>query len=149
MTTKSPLVMVVDDEPHLCNILRRVLELEGYRAITAPDGEAALRLAEENKPDVILLDLVMPGINGREVCRRVREFSAETRIIYFTAKADPTDPVQFRELHREADGFIAKPATSKQILAKLNDVLHHPRKKPEHPPRSSSDSASFPRRPIP
>jgi len=128
MTKENPLILVVDDEPHLCNILRRVLELEGYRAITASDGETALRLAEENKPDVILLDLIMPGINGREVCQRVRSLSMESRIIYFTAKADPTDLSQFRELHSEADAFITKPATGKQILAKVNDVLHRPRK---------------------
>jgi len=60
--------MVVDDEPRLCDVLRRVLEKAGYRVITALDGETALGPIKENKPDVILLDLLMPGIDGREVC---------------------------------------------------------------------------------
>ena len=123
MVTNSHKVLVVDDELHLCNILRRILEREGYRVITAPDGEAALRLTEEEKPDVILLDLMMPGIDGREVCHRVREFSAATQIIYFTAKVMLTDPLKLKELHHEADAFITKPATSKQILSKVSGVL--------------------------
>ena len=123
MTAGSPLVLVVDDEFHMCNILRRILEKEGYRVITALDGETALKVTREKNPDVILLDLVMPGIDGREVCRRVREFSPATQIIYFTAKVEPVDPLQLKELRREADAFIAKPATSKQILSSVNGVL--------------------------
>ena len=123
MVRGSPLVMVVDDEPRMCDVLRRVLEKEGYRVITALDGETALGLIKENKPDVILLDLLMPGINGREVCHRLRELSTPTRIIYFTAKGKPTDPLELKELHDEADAFIAKPATSKQILSRLSRVL--------------------------
>lgn len=122
MVTSSPLVLVVDDEIHMCHVLRRILEKEGYKVITAPDGEKALRLTKEKKPDVILLDLMMPGINGREVCQRVREFSTKTQIIYFTAKVEP-DPLKLRELRSEADAFIAKPATSKQILSKVSSVL--------------------------
>jgi len=87
----------------------------------APDGEVAVGLTEEEKPGVILLDIMMPGINAREVCRRVREFSTATQIIYFTAKVMLTDPL--KELHREADAFITKPATSKQILSKASGVL--------------------------
>ena len=123
MVTNSPKVLVVDDELHLCNVLRRILEREGYKVITAPDGEAAIQFTEEEKPDVILLDLMMPGIDGREVCRKVREFSATTQIIYFTAKVMLTDPLELKELHREADAFITKPATSKQILSKVSGVL--------------------------
>ncbi len=123
MAMYSPLVMVVDDERHMCNVLYRVLKREGYRVITAPDGETALGLVKEKQPDVILLDLVMPGMDGREVCRKVREFSATTKIIYFTAKVDPIDRLELKELRREADAFIAKPATSKQILSKVSNVL--------------------------
>ena len=114
--------MVVDDEPGMCNVLRRVLEKEGYRVITASDGETALRLIKTKTPDVILLDILMPGIDGREVCRRVREFSTKTQIIYFTAKAE-LDPLKLNELRSEADAFIAKPATGKQILSKVRIVL--------------------------
>ncbi|MFC2071830.1 response regulator transcription factor [Chloroflexota bacterium] len=123
MVTSSPKVLVVDDELHLCKILRRILEREGYKVKTATDGETALRFTKEERPDVILLDLMMPGIDGREVCRRVRQFSAATQIIYFTAKVMLTDPLKLKELHREADAFITKPATSKQILSKVSGVL--------------------------
>ncbi len=128
MVTNNPLVLVVDDELHLRNVLRRILKKEGYQVITAADGQAALRLIEEEEPDVILLDILMPGIDGREVCRRVRQFSTATQIIYFTAKVMPTDPLKLKELRREADAFIAKPATSQQILSKVSGVLqgaHH------------------------
>ncbi len=114
-------VLVVDDELHICNVLRRILKKEGYEVITAPDGETALQFTKEEKIDVILLDLMMPGIDGREVCRRVRQFSKTTQIIYFTAKVMPTDPL--KELRCEADAFITKPATSKKILSKVSGVL--------------------------
>ncbi len=123
MVTGSPLVLVIDDEPRLCNVLRCILEQEGYRVITAPDGETALRLIKETKPDVILLDLTMPGIDGREVSQRVPELSVSTRIIYMTARADPIAPSELKGVHREADAFIAKPATSKQILSTVSRVL--------------------------
>ena len=123
MVADSPLVLVVDDELHICNILRRILKQGGYQVITAPDGKTALRLIQEKKPDVILLDLLMPGMDGREVCQRVRESSTKTQIVYFTAKPDALDPLESKELRREADAFIAKPATSKQILSEVNRVL--------------------------
>ena len=119
----NPTVLVVDDELHMCNILRRILEKAGYKVITALDGETALQLAREKKPDVILLDIVMPGIDGREVCHRVREFSTSTQIIYFTAKAEPSEASQLRELRYEADAIIAKPASSRQIISRVSRVL--------------------------
>ena len=125
MVQGNPLVLVVDDEPNMCDIVRRILEKERYKVITAPDGETALKLAEENKPDVILLDIMLPGIDGREVCRRVREVFPATRIIYLTAKVEPDNSLELRELSSEADAFIAKPATSKQILSRVNNVLRY------------------------
>ncbi len=123
MVKNNTLVLVVDDEPIMCNILKRILTEDGYKVITVSNGKRALELAKEKSPDVILLDLMLPGINGREVCHRVREFSAASRIIYLTAKAAPTNPSELEELRNEADAFIAKPATSKQILSKINSVL--------------------------
>ena len=123
MVISNPLVLVVDDEHHMCNILRRILEKEGYKVITAPEGMTALKLTEENNPDVILLDLMMPGIDGREGCRRVRELFPAIQIIYFTAKVEPIDTLKLRELRSEADAFIAKPATSRKILSGISRVL--------------------------
>ena len=123
MVTDGIYVMVVDDEPHLCNGLRRVLEKEGYEVSTAQDGQAALGLIDKRMPDVILLDLMMPGMDGREVCRRIHEASPTTKVIYFTAKAKPIDPAVFRQLRTEADAFITKPATSRQIISQVGNVL--------------------------
>ena len=122
MVTDNALVLVVDDEFQMCNILRRILKQEGYKVITAPDGETAVRLTKESKPDVILLDLLMPGIDGREVRRRVREFTTKTQIIYFTATME-SDELKLKELRSEADAFITKPAASKQILSRVSNVL--------------------------
>ena len=123
MVEGGPLVLVVDDEPHMCNVLHRILKNGGYKVVTALDGETALWHTKEKKINVILLDLMMPGIDGREVCRRVREISTETQIIYFTAKVEPINPLKLKELRSEADAFIAKPATGKQILSKVSSVL--------------------------
>ena len=98
MVANSPQVLVVDDELHMRNVLSRILTQEGYKVVTAPDGETALGLIKEIKPAVILLEVVMPGIDGREVCRRVRQCFPETQIIYFTAKVEPMNPLKLKEL---------------------------------------------------
>lgn len=127
MVADSAYVLVVDDERHLCNGLRRVLEKEGYEVSTAQDGLTALGMVDERPPDVILLDLMMPGLDGREVCRRVREVAPAIQVIYFTAKAEPIDATVFRQLRSEADAFLSKPATSRQILSKVSSVLRQAR----------------------
>ena len=123
MLKDNPLILIVDDEIYMCNALRRILKQAGYRIIAATDGETALRLTEKKKPDVILLDVMMPGMDGREVCRRVRQLNTGTQIIYFTAKIDLVDPSRTIESYKEADAVISKPATGKQILSKVNSVL--------------------------
>lgn len=123
MAAKSAHVLVVDDEPHLCVALSRILEKGGYRVTTTTSGQTALELIEEKRPDVVLLDLMMPGLDGREVCRRIRESDIEIRVIYFTAKADASDPSKLKELRKEADDFLIKPATSRQIISKVSSVL--------------------------
>ncbi len=122
MIKSDILVMVVDDEPSMCDVIERILKQEGYKVIMASNGKRALKLAEENKPDVILLDLGMPGMDGREVCRRIRGLSTKTQIIYFTARVEQ-GPAKLKELRSEADAFITKPAISKQILSRISSVL--------------------------
>jgi CheY-like chemotaxis protein len=123
MMTKRPQILIVDDEPHLRNGLRRILNEEGYETMIAADGETALMLAEEKKPDIVLLDIMMPGMDGREVCRRLRKVAAETQIIYLTAKVEPNGLLHAKYPRGEADAFIAKPATSKRILSKIESLL--------------------------
>jgi len=127
MAPNSAHVIVVDDEPNLCVVIQRILEKGGYRVTTTTEGQTALKLVQDIKPDVVLLDLMMPGLNGQEVSRRIRESGADTRIIYFTAKADASDPSMLKKLHEGADGILIKPATSKQILSKVESVLKNVR----------------------
>ena len=133
MTTRMPHILVVDDEPHLRNGLRRVLEKEGYEVTTAPDGETALKIAREKEPDVVLLDIMMPGMDGREVCRRIREVVTAIQVIYITARAEPNDPLQLKQLRSEAEAFITKPATSKRIISTVNSLSRSARQQPEKP----------------
>ena len=116
-------VMVVDDEPAMVRILERLLTGDGYRVLVAKNGEKALELFEKHGPDLVLLDLMMPGINGREVCRKIKQISPEVRVIYMSAKALPTDTAELKEFQGEADAFISKPATGKQILSKISALL--------------------------
>ena len=123
MVKGSPEILVVDDEPQLCTALLRILKMEGYKVRTASDGETALGLVKEKQPDVVLLDVIMPGMDGREICRRLRECTTGTQVIYFTAKSGAFHPEAMKELRHEADAFLAKPASSKQILSQVSSVL--------------------------
>ena len=123
MPENRKMVLVVDDEPAMCHILERLLKAEGYGVLTARNGEKALELFEKHRPDLVLLDLMMPGMNGREVCRHIKSAVPETSVVYVSAKALPTDPEDLKEFKGEADAFITKPATSKQILSKVSSVL--------------------------
>lgn len=128
MATKSYQILVVDDEPHLRNGLRRILEKEGFTVTTASDGKMALEAAKEQEPDVAILDIMMPGMDGREVCQKLREISTNTQVIYLTAKAEPTGQEQSKQSCGKADAFIVKPATGKQILVKVNSLLRNSHK---------------------
>ncbi len=123
METDGPRVLVVDDEPHLRRVLEVILQKEGYRVVSAPDGVTALRLAAEIRPDLAVLDLVLPGMSGQEVCQKLKERYPETRIVYFTGKIDPFDQPGRSKFLREADGIITKPASRKQILHRIRRAL--------------------------
>lgn len=120
---ERPHILVVDDEPNIRSGVRRILEKEGYRITTAGDGAAAPNVIGDDPPDVVLLDVMMPGMDGRDVCRRVREASHAARVVYFTARAEPGRPQALRELRHQADAFLAKPATGREIVAGVRGVL--------------------------
>ena len=123
MKRGSPRILVVDDEPHLRSALKTLLEGEGFAVLTARDGETALRMSREESPDVVLLDLVIPGPDGREVCRRIRQFSDTIRVIYFTGTSEAYHEHTQEQLLAEADALIIKPASKRQILAGIRRVL--------------------------
>ncbi|HXG42086.1 MAG TPA: response regulator transcription factor [Dehalococcoidia bacterium] len=113
-------VLVVDDEPTLVAALRYTLEREGFQVLEAADGETALQLARSQSPDVVILDVLLPGLDGFEVCRRLRRESS-VPIIMLTAKGDETDRVVGLELG--ADDYVAKPFSMRELLARVRALL--------------------------
>jgi CheY-like chemotaxis protein len=123
MPERKTLVMVVDDEPAMCNILKRLISGEGYRVIIARNGDEALDLFARHKPEVVLLDLMMPGISGQDVCRKIKASSPKTQVIYLSAKVTPIVPQDKEDISFHADAFLPKPATSQKILSTIEKVL--------------------------
>jgi two-component system response regulator MprA len=114
-------ILVVDDEPAVRESLRRALELEGYRVELADDGEAALGLLEANQPDAVILDVLMPGIDGLEVCRRLRARGSEVPILMLTARAEVDSRVA--GLDAGADDYLPKPFALAELLARLRALM--------------------------
>jgi two-component system phosphate regulon response regulator PhoB len=134
---KKPLVLVVEDEMPLTTLLRYNLEKEGYRVSEARDGEEAMMMADEEMPDLALLDWMLPKISGIEVCRRLRG-RAESRnmpIIMLTARGEESDRI--RGLDTGADDYITKPFSMTELLARVRAVLRRIR------PALAEDVASF------
>jgi DNA-binding response OmpR family regulator len=113
-------ILVVDDEPRYIRAIRVNLEASGYEVLTAQNGRAALELATNEKLDLVLLDVRMPGVDGYEVCRRIREFLA-VPIIMLTAMAENADKV--RGLDVGADDYVTKPFSADELLARVRAVL--------------------------
>lgn len=119
MTTK-PLVLAVDDEAGILRLIKLELEELGFHIVTADGGEKALRLAEEQRPDVVLLDILMPDIGGLEVMRRLRE-QTDAPVILVTAKDTDNDKVKGLELG--ADDYVVKPFNPDELAARIRAVL--------------------------
>ena len=113
-------ILVVDDEKNICELLRLYLVKEGYDVTTAYDGNAALAAFDRVKPDLVLLDVMMPGMDGWEVCRKLRA-NNQTPIIMFTAKGETYDKVLGLELG--ADDYIVKGSDNKEVIARIKAVL--------------------------
>ena len=113
-------ILIVDDDQNICELLRLYLAKEGYETLIAHGGEKALELFEQNKPNMVLLDVMMPKMDGWEVCRRIRA-QANTPIIMLTAKGETFDKVLGLELG--ADDYVVKPFDSKEVVARIKAVL--------------------------
>ena len=109
-------ILIVDDETRIVDILQYNLRKEGYETISANDGETGLKLALTENPDLVLLDLMMPGLDGYEVCSRIRKVS-QVPVIMLTAKAEEADKVMSFELG--ADDYITKPFGVREMLARV------------------------------
>jgi DNA-binding response OmpR family regulator len=110
--TSEPLVLAVDDEAGILRLIKLELSQQGFRVVTAGDGEEALRVAEEQRPDIVLLDIVMPEMTGLEVMRKLREQS-NSPVILVTAKDTDSDKVRGLELG--ADDYIVKPFSPDEL----------------------------------
>ena len=113
-------ILIVDDEPAIRKLLRANLEKNGFEAMSADDGAEALKLVEREAPDLVVLDIIMPRMDGFETCRRLREWST-IPIIMLSAKDEEQDKVKCLEIG--ADDYITKPFGSGELVARINAVL--------------------------
>jgi len=120
MPAKKTTILTADDDPQLLRLIARNLELEDYQVLVASDGQQALEQIEQHAPDLVLLDVMMPRMDGFTVCQRVREFSA-VPIIIVTARGQDQDKV--RGLDLGADDYLTKPFSIEELLARVRAAL--------------------------
>jgi len=113
-------ILVVDDERNIVDLLRLYLEKEGFAVIAAADGEEALTLHRRHDPDLVVLDLMLPRIDGLEVCREIRRHS-DTPVLMLTARADDIDAIVGLELG--ADDYVTKPFNPRALVARVKAIL--------------------------
>ncbi len=119
-----PLILVIDDEPKIVRLAQDYLEKNGFRVLTAGDGQSALTIARREKPDLVILDLMLPQIDGREVCRILRRES-DVPIIMLTALSEEIDQVTGLEIG--ADDYITKPFSIRALVARVRALLRRRR----------------------
>jgi len=129
-------ILIAEDDIHLRNGLAEILGKEGYETILARDGDEALELFEARKPDLVCLDIMMPGTDGYEVCKRIRRQDPEVPLIFISAKSEEVDKVLGLELG--ADDYIIKPFGSREVVARIRAVTRR-----FEAARATSGPASF------
>jgi len=123
-------ILVVDDEQKIVDIVRAYLEREGFRVVTAYDGEMALKVFRQEKPDLIVLDLMLPKMSGQDVCRAIRKES-DVPIIMLTARDELTDKIIGLELG--ADDYLTKPFEGRELVARVKAILRRAEPKTSAP----------------
>ena len=125
---KDSKILIVDDDLNICELLKLYLQKDGFSTIVVNDGEAAVAAAEKENPDLILLDIMLPKMDGWQVCREIRKTSS-VPIIMLTAKSETFDKVLGLELG--ADDYMEKPFDSKELVARVKAVLRRYKAAPE------------------
>ena len=120
----QPRALVVEDEPPLARLLAGYLQREGFAVSTCQDGQRAVELAREHDPEVIVLDLMLPGLDGIEACRRIRGFS-DAYIVMLTARTSETDKIV--GLSTGADDYVTKPFSPGELMARVRAMRRRPR----------------------
>jgi DNA-binding response OmpR family regulator len=113
-------ILLVDDEPTVLEVVERYLQRDGYSVTTAADGAAAIKAFDATRPHLVILDLMLPGVGGMEVCRRIRERS-RTPVIMLTARGDEMDRIAGFETG--ADDYLSKPFSPRELVARVKAVL--------------------------
>ena len=129
-------ILVVEDDPAILRGLSDNLRLESYEVVTAADGAAGDRLAHEARPDLIVLDLMLPKLSGYELCRKLRSEGLTTPILMLTARGEEADRVLGLDLG--ADDYVTKPFSVRELLARIRALLRR-----AHPPRPLPDEVRF------
>ena len=117
-------ILVVDDETNLVELITGYLEREGYEVVTAGDGPSAVSLARSAQPDLVLLDVMLPGFDGVEVCRQIRQFS-DAYVLMLTARAEELDKIV--GLSIGADDYVTKPFSPREVVARIKALLRRSR----------------------
>lgn len=130
MPSRKVSALIIDDDVRMLRMMQRILELEGYRVRTASGGEAALDVFDEENPDLVLLDIIMPGMDGYAVCQNIREFS-QVPIIMVTAKSNTEEKIA--GLDTGADDYITKPFSANELAARVRAVLRRTKLWDERP----------------
>jgi len=137
MEKKMKKILIIEDEPNIRELVLYNLRSNGYEGIGAEDGNAGMEKIESENPDLVLLDLMLPGKNGMEICRELRSKGDKRPIIMLTAKSDETDRVLGLEFG--ADDYISKPFGIRELLARIMAVM---RRYEETPPAGTSETAA-------
>ncbi|NLU50620.1 MAG: response regulator transcription factor [Syntrophomonadaceae bacterium] len=130
MVVKQHTILVADDEPRLVRLVKANLEVDNYRVLVAYDGASALKIVEMEQPDLVILDIMLPDMDGYEVCQRIREFSA-VPVIMLTARAREKDRIQ--GFDAGADDYLTKPFSTQELLARVKAVLRRSTSRQEQP----------------
>src|SRR5450432_3030708 len=134
MLTVKRTVLVVDDEPHLVLGLRDALEFEGFRVIAAGDGRGGIALARSEAPDAVILDLMLPDMNGYAVCEELRRINALVPIVMLTARSQETDKI--RGLDAGADDYVTKPFGVNELIARMRAIFRRTSRPATSPPET-------------
>jgi len=121
MATPKKTILIIEDEPHIVMGLRDALEFEGFRVVSAERGRDGIHLARSEAPDAVILDLMLPDINGYAVCEELRRWSAFVPIIMLTARSQETDKI--RGLDAGADDYVTKPFSVNELIARMRAIL--------------------------